>query len=228
MRTAFTCLCAVLLLATAAAPPAAFAQEPDTWDGLVKTPSQRMRAVYLAPGADFRGFGKLMIDTPEVAFEKNYLRDYNRTTMVLELRLKGSDLTRAATHARTAFEAALRKAAVAAGYEIVTEPAADVLRLRTGIIDIHVTAPDTRRAGASAGGAVDEAGFATFVIEVRDSATGAILGRAVDRREAGDGAALVRNRLTNRSDFGQLFDRWADASIDGLAALKSRSPSASP
>jgi hypothetical protein len=63
------------------------------------------------------------------------------------------------------------------------------------------------------------------VFEARDSMTGAILGRAVDTKAAGDTSPmLIRNRATNARDFTRLFRNWAEASTTGLAALKAMSP----
>ena len=57
---------------------AAFAEEPPTtWDGLVRVESKKLRLVYLRPGADFRAYSKVMLDPTEVAFRKNWLRNYN-------------------------------------------------------------------------------------------------------------------------------------------------------
>ncbi len=62
------------------------------------------------------------------------------------------------------------------------------------------------------------------MLEARDSATGALLGRAVDRTTVGDGPVYRRNSVTNRSDFERAFSRWAKASVDALEALKEISP----
>ena len=72
--------CAALLLTSAAAPALA-ADAPAAWDGLVKVDSKKLDAVYLAPGADFRPYTKVILDPTEVAFQKNYKRDMNRDTM---------------------------------------------------------------------------------------------------------------------------------------------------
>ena len=59
-------------------PSTGMAKAPSTWDGLVLTKSKHFDLVYLQPGADFRGYTKVMIDPTEVAFQKNWQRDYNR------------------------------------------------------------------------------------------------------------------------------------------------------
>ena len=80
MRRGLVAFCAVLCLAGQTA-PAAFARDiPETWDHLVKVNSKKLKAVYLLPGADFRVYHKVIIDQPEAAFRKNWLRDYNRNT----------------------------------------------------------------------------------------------------------------------------------------------------
>jgi hypothetical protein len=109
------------------------------------------------------------------------------------------------------------------GYQVVTEAGPDVLWLRTGVLNVRVSAPDTMEPGRTYTFAND-AGEATYFIEVRDSTTGALLGRAVDRRLAGDNTIGQRNRATNRSDFRRLVERWAELSIRGLNELKARAP----
>ncbi len=45
---------------------------PDNWDGLVRVKPKRMDAAYVAPGADFRAYTKVMLDPAEVAFKKDW------------------------------------------------------------------------------------------------------------------------------------------------------------
>ena len=99
----------------------------------------------------------------------------------------------------------------------------DVLRLRTGVANLYASAPDLMTAGRSRTFSED-AGSATVIIEARDSQSGALLGRAVDGRLAGDTGPYLRNSVTNRSDFERLFEQWAKISINGLAELKAMSP----
>jgi hypothetical protein len=128
----------------------------------------------------------------------------------------------AADRARAAFADILARAYSAAGYQIVTSPGHDVLRVSTAVINLEVTAPDPANMVKSYSG---EAGQAMVVFEARDSMTGAILGRAIDARVAGDSSPLfLRDRTTNTHDFEVLFQNWADASTTGLAKLKSMSP----
>ena len=218
-------ICAALCVIGTAAPPAfsAPAAAPASWDGLTKVPSKRMDAVYLLPGADFRAYTKVMLDPTEVAFRKNWVRDYNADSMGLENRISSSDAQKMLDKARTGFEEIFTKAYTDAGYQVVTTPGPDVLRLRTGVANLYVSAPDLRTAQRSRTYSRD-AGSATLILEARDSETGALLGRAVDSRIAGDAGPYIRNSVTNRSDFEEMFRNWAKISINGLAELKAMSP----
>jgi len=105
----------------------------------------------------------------------------------------------------------------AAGYDVVNYADEDVLILRPAIIDLDVSAPDVRTAGRSRAYAATT-GAATLFIELFDSLSGDILGRAIDRRAAGNvrGFAIQANRVTNRADARREFRVWADTLIEFL------------
>jgi len=180
--------------------------------------------VFLLPGADFRAYKKVMMDPVEVAFEKNWARDYNRDAATLSQRLDQSDLDRITKGARDAFTEVFTEQYKKAGLELVTAPGPDVLRLRPGVVDLYVVAPDNMSSGRSRTYTM-ESGRATLFLEARDSSTGALLGRALDKRATRDtGRVQVSNSVTNLSDFKSLFRQWADISIKGFEELREMSP----
>jgi hypothetical protein len=105
------------------------------------------------------------------------------------------------------------------GYPVVTQAGPDVLRVRPAVLNITVSAPDVRVERSYT--FTDIAGQALFALEVRDSMTNTLMGRIVDPQVAGDNTRGRRNRQTNRSDFRQLVEKWAQQSVDGLNQLKS-------
>lgn len=219
---------AVLALAAAtlpaAPPPAMAAAPPADWDGLAQVKSKRLRYVWLLPGADFRAYHKVMLDPTEIAFKKNWQRDFNRTSRDLSSKVTDAQVKRVIDEGGPAAHAIFAKAYAAGGYPVVGVAAPDVLRIRTGIINLSVNAPDRMSAGRTRSYS-QEAGYATLVIEARESMTGALLGRAVDPRVAGDNTmAMIRNSVTNRADFRMLGERWAKSSVAGLDELKRLSP----
>jgi hypothetical protein len=196
---------------------------PDTWDGLVEVKSKKLDTAYLAPGADFRPYTKLLVDPTQAAFRKDWLKNMNNRR---DLSRKVDDEMAMAIleAARTNFADVFGEAFGKAGYTIVTAPGADVLRISPSVTNLYVNAPDLMTTGRSTTYSAN-AGEATMILELRDSITGAMLGRVVDRRETRESIGLQQaNRVTNTSDFRALFKTWADISVKGLGTLKSLSP----
>lgn len=199
------------------------ADPPATWDGLVQVPSKRLEIVYLQPGADFRGYTKVMLDPTEVAFEKDWRRDHNRSSTTLTGNVSENELQRIITQGVGEAGEIFTSAWTKGGYEVVSAPGPDVLRISTGVLNIRVTAPDVQTAGRSRTYS-EEAGSAVFFVEARDSTTNALLGRAVDPRIIGDDFTTWRTRVSNRADFRDEVKRWAEISVRGVTELKGLSP----
>lgn len=217
--TAMKWLAAIALIGSLGA---AFAEElPESWDGLVEVKAKKMDAAYLMPGADFRPYTKVMIDRTQVAFRKDWLKDQNAQRS-MSRRVTDEDATKILTAAQENFDDIFVEAFREAGYEVVTAPGPDVLRVSTAVVNLYVNAPDVMSAGRSRS-YTTEAGEATLVIEVRDSLTGALMGRVLDRRATRSGAQVATS-VTNTSDFRALFKQWAGVTTAGLANLKAVSP----
>lgn len=201
--------------------PVGAAKPPPTWDGLVQVPSKKVQVAYLQPGADFRVYTKVMLDPTEVAFEKNWRRDFNRSTFAGRISEKDMQdaLSKAVAEAGHIFAEAWAKG----GYPVVNAAGPDVLRVKTGILNVRVSAPDQQLSARSRSFA-REAGSAALFVEARDSMTGALLGRAVDQKVVGDYGTLWRTQASNRADFREAVEEWAKASVRGMDELKAHSP----
>ncbi|HEU4651159.1 MAG TPA: DUF3313 family protein [Croceibacterium sp.] len=206
-----------------AGPALAAADGEAAWDGLVEVRSQKLDEVHLRPQADFRGYTKVLIDPTEVSFRKNWQNEQNRDRRGLGNDVTDADARRILDEAQRSFQRLFADAYTEAGYEVVSAPGPDVLRLSTAIVDLDVVAPDVMEPGRTRTYS-REAGEATLVVEAKDSLTGQLLGRAVDERETSDMGPYIRNSVTNMAAFEQVFRRWARASADGLAELKALSP----
>src|SRR6202007_1118699 len=76
--------------------PAGIAAEPPTTcDDLKLVKSSRSARLYLLPGASFQPYSKVMLDKTEVAFRKNWVRDYNQSSGTVSRRIDQSDVDRA-------------------------------------------------------------------------------------------------------------------------------------
>jgi hypothetical protein len=212
-----------LLFCGFAIPASAKDESGGSWDGLVEVKPKRLDAAYLMPGADFRQYTKLMVDPVEVAFRKDWMKSVNDSVSMSQ-RVTQEDAEKIAAAAREGFDEVFNEAFKAKGLEVVTAPGPDVLRVRPGVIDLYIAAPDKMSSGRSRTYTV-EAGEATLFIEVLDSTTGALLGRALDRRSTRNtGRVSVTNSVTNRADFKALFKQWADICVKGFEDLQAMSP----
>jgi hypothetical protein len=213
---------AALLMSVAT--PVVAADPPPPWDGLIEVKSGKMEVVYLLPGADFRPYTKVKLDTPEVAFRKNWMRDVNEDRLGNRVTQEDADKILATVGSNTTdiFTEAFTKA----GFQVVDTAGPDVLRVRSGIVNLYVNAPDVMTAGRTRTFTTN-AGEATLVLELRDSQTNALLGRVLDRRET-QGLPGASNSVTNLAEYRSLAKQWAGISVKGLNALKEHSPIPDP
>jgi hypothetical protein len=199
------------------------ADVPESWDGLVQVKPKRMDAAYLLPGADFRSYTKVMIDPTAVAFQKDWQKRINDNRRPSD-RVDDEQAQKILAAARANFDDVFVEEFTEAGYTIVKEPAPDVLRLSTAVVNLYVNAPDTMTSARSYS-FTTEAGEATLILEVRDSLTNALMGRAIDRRETQGGTGMQRSTsVTNQAEFRALFRKWASIAVKGLEELKAHSP----
>ncbi len=223
MRIYLQALACALLLCGIASPAGAKEEAGKTWDGLVEVKPKRLDAVYLKPGADFRQYKKLMVDPVEVAFHKDWMKRYNQSATPSN-RLTQADADRIAGEARQLFAEVFGEVFREKGLEIVTAPGPDVLRVRPGVVNLYITAPDTMSSSRSRTYTM-ESGEATLFLEALDSTTQALLGRALDQRQTRNtGRVQISNSVTNLSDFKALFKQWAEVAANGLEELRAVSP----
>lgn len=229
IRPWFAAACGVALVASSTLTDAQ-AGGPDVVterEGLVKVESKRFDNVYVRPGTDFRGYTKVMLDPTQVAFANGWMKEFNPPRVDFTRMTTVEDAEEIAQEARTGFGEILAAAFRSAGYEVVAVPGADVLALSPRVIDLYINAPESVTTSLRTRVYTTEAGEATLALEVRDSTTGALLGRVVDRRIAGDRSGFrpsITSTVSNRFYFERLFDAWAQSCVKGLDELKVRSP----
>ena len=214
---------ASLLLTLFAGVACAADKAPETWDGLVEVKSKRLDAAFLAPGADFRQYTKLMVDPTQTAFHKDWIKNMNDRRDISRM-VDSEQSQEMLEAAKTNFAEVFHEVFTKAGYAIVDKPGPDVLRITPGVVNLYVNAPDVMSAGRSRTYTAN-AGEATMVLELRDSQSNALLARVLDRRETRESVGMqMTNSVTNKSDFRLLFKSWASGCVKGLETLKSVSP----
>jgi hypothetical protein len=185
-----------------------FGQE-HTFDNLVKVEDSKMARAYIDPHADFSVFKRVAILEPFVSFRSNWQRDQNRSRT---RNITSNDMERIKADVAALFKQVFTERLEADnGYEVVDVAGDDVLLLRPAIIDLDITAPDTRDPGRTRTFTAS-AGAATLVMEVFDSVSGDILGRAADRQvvRTTGGRVSWSNSVSNQAEARRMFGRWAD------------------
>ncbi|MEP5763336.1 MAG: DUF3313 family protein [Halieaceae bacterium] len=190
------------------------AASPHRFDDLVAIEDPRVHSAYVNPDADFSVFKRVAILDPFVAFRSNWQRDQNRSR---GRNVRASDVTRIKADAAALFREVFVERLEAAGFDITTDAGDDVLVLRPAIIDLDITVPDVNRAGRGRTYSATN-GAATLYIELIDSVTGDMLGRAADRQAARQAGGMMtwNNRVTNRAEARRMFGRWADKLVEFL------------
>jgi hypothetical protein len=182
------------------------------WDGLAQVPSKRVGLLYVRPGASLSVYKRVRLDPAQVAFAKNW--DPNRDATTLSQRMSKADIEAIKTDLATEFRKVFQSHLVKGGYVLVDENGEDVLRVTPAIVDLYVNAPDGRSASRSRTYVADS-GRMTLVAELRDSVTGQLIARVVDKQESRENFQ-VSSRVSNSGDAIEILTRWADALRKGL------------
>lgn len=205
-----------LLVSLVLLSPLAIAQEQAetagrTFDNLVPVEESAVAMAYIDPDVDFSVFKRVAIVEPFVAFRSNWQRDQNRRRT---RNITTRDMERIKQDVAILFERVFTERLEAAGYEVVDVAADDVLVIRPAIIDLDITAPDIRTGGRSRTYSAS-AGAATLYIQLFDSVTGEIVGRAADRRVARSTGGMISwsNSVSNMADASRSMGVWADALV---------------
>jgi hypothetical protein len=213
--------------AIVAAPPDSAA--PAASEGLIAALSRmNLDEVYVRPNADLSAYRKVIIDPGQAALVKNWLKDINSQRDVSRW-LYPSDAQQITDEAAASLAPAVAEVFKSRGYEIASAPGPGVLRLSPSVTDLYVNAPYKPTPGIQRAN-VRDAGQATLRLDVRDSVTGTLLARVVDRSTAQEIRApataagqLVSNpadSVTNQFWFDALFRQWAGYCAKALESAR--------
>jgi hypothetical protein len=174
---------------------------PTTPDGLQKRPDSRVDSVYAAPGTSLARYRRVMLDELDVAFKA----DWQARSPGVSAGEIGDIRMLAASLFRAAFSSELEKG----GYTIVSSPAPDVLRVKAAVVDVDF-APASAAAAGVAGAYVVSTADISLVAELRDSQSGAVIARVIDRKRGRDvGNLQMASEAGASKDAVQAFATWA-------------------
>ncbi len=206
-----TALCAGLLLSFGAV---AKDDLPDiTEEGLHRIKDSNLAIVYAKPEVNLAVYSRIWLLEPTVAFRKNWQRDQNRG---YPLKVSNADMENIKSELAKLFDEVFRAELSEGGYVLVDEAADDVLLVRPAIVNLDVRAPDTMRAGRSYQYS-ESSGEMTLYLEIYDSTTGDLLGKALDRQADRErGYFQWQTRVTNRAAADRILKGWAKILREGL------------
>lgn len=180
-----------------------------TFDGLYPVKGGRMDKAWARPGFDLEPYSKVMLQGVGIEYRPGGEsgRSYNFASA------SADDYFELSEEQKERFQQVMHEAFVTElskgeHYEIVTTPGPDVLLIRGGLLDVvsYVPPEQTGRTEVY----LSRVGEATLVLEIRDSQTGAILLRGLDRRAAEDAMGFSNsNRVSNTAEVRRLATAWA-------------------
>ena len=182
-----------------------------TPDGLELVRSDKHSAVYMKPDAQFEIYQKFGIVPCQVAFRKNWQRDYNSAHRSSTQQVKQRDMERIKTdlgeECTSFFTNALTEDPA---YDLVTEwqEGEEVLLVFPNIVNLDVTSPDLNSPNMSRSYSAS-AGAMTLYLELIDAETSEVLMRAYDSKADPDTFVNYANRITNRQAADRMLKDWA-------------------
>jgi len=202
---------ALLMAVSILAAGAAGAQTPNARDlpapppeaeGLQRVQSSEVDEFYLRPGASFTAYRRVRLAPVEVSFSRLWERQHRDVDARESARLR-ADLARVARQEFT------RQLGRRDGYPVVDAAGPDVLDVRASIVNLDIYAPDVKDSTVRRS-YVLRAGEATLVAELRDSQTGTLLGRIVDRREMREYPEFqLASSVMNSAEARDLVGLWS-------------------
>ena len=217
-RLTMTLVFSAVLVACTTTPPT-IQTGPDaelSFDGLHKVDNSLADVAWARPDFDISGYSKIL--PVSAGIEYRQVKDRGRSMMA---RSQGGPYF-IDDKARRQFEALVAEVFTEElqkleRYEIVDEPGPDVLMVHGGLLDVTSYVPPDPVGGRSYI-YLSSVGEATLVLELRDSETGTILARSVDRRAAETiGDTFTRsNSVTNSAEAKRLIRHWATRLREGL------------
>lgn len=214
----FTATLLALILAAGLAATAWASEDPPkvTEEGLVLVEDSEWGLVYVLPGIDLSTYSSVMMTETFVSFRENWRRDQNRRSGSAT-RVSANDMETIKRRLAEEFDSVFREVLEADdGWPVVDQTGENVLLLRPAIINLDVAAPDTMSAGRTRT-YTQQAGEMTIYLEIRDSITGALLAKGLDRQADRQSAFMQwQTRVQNSQAARRILRGWAESLRDGL------------
>jgi hypothetical protein len=213
----------VLLLSgceTTSGPPAEITMAAEeTFDGLRLVNNTQAQKVWIRPGTDLSRYTRIWPQSAGIQFRPVEGRARQRSQGEFQVSDRARDRLRAVMS--EAFDAEFARLE---RYEIADGPGPDVMKVRGALLDVVSFVPPEATGRSDV--FISTVGAMTFVVELRDSESNAVIVRTADRRAAQRAGGTIQqsNRVTNQAEVRRLAQRWARWLREGLDGLPAYTP----
>ena len=214
----------LLMVSLIVAVSQAFANEnrPETTiEGLQLIEDSNLALVYAEPGVDWSQYSKIYLETPYIAFTKDWQRNQNKHQPG---KISVDDMTKIKLELSSLFIDVFATTLEEGGYELVNERGEDVLLVKPAIINLDVVSPASNSPGITRTYS-ETSGEMTLYMELYDSLSGDLIAKALDRKEdRKTGYFEWKNRVTNRAAANRILKVWANVLKEGLDDARATPP----
>lgn len=196
----------------------AASQEEMTHDGLYPLRNVAVDRAWVRRDIDLSGYTKVIVKPAGIQYRPVKARpgSHRIRSSSHEFPISEKNKERLREELTAAFNDEL---AEGVNFEVVSEPGPDVLIVVGGLIDVVSFVPPERVGRHEV--YLDRVGEASFVVELRDSQSEAVLARVIDRRAAEQiNMSIESNSVSNWSEVKRLGRYWARRlrlNLDNLA-----------
>jgi hypothetical protein len=182
-------------------------------DGLFLIDDTQLASVYLQPGVAMSQYRRICLDDTYIAFKKEWPKGKNVPDPKT---INADDMAKMKTELSSLFRDVFSRTLEESGYEMVNERAEDVLLVKPAIVNLGIVETESPSVG-NVHSYTETAGEITLYLEMRDSLTNDLIGKAYDRQtDRQTGYFLWQNRLSNRAAANRIMEVWARVLKEGL------------
>lgn len=179
-------------------------------DGLTRIDHSSFDAAWARTDIDLSGVDSVMLEEVEIQYRPVSGQTDSRLSVSrgdLDFPLTDAQKERLRETVAAAFTRAMQGSGV---FDLVNVPGPGVLLIRATLVDVVSNVPPETVSRTDV--YLSSVGEATLIVEIFDSASGAILARIVDRDAAEDPTTFIEvSPVTTWAEVQRLADRWATA-----------------
>jgi len=195
----------------------------DELAGLVSVKNSRLSEVLVKPGLDLSAYSSVKTQAAEFEYRDVAEQRNPQASRTGRVAYPMSESTRKEFEALVT-EVFDKELPTSKHFPEVSEAGPGVLLLRGGFFDIVSFVPPDRAAREAV--FLSQIGSAILYLEVRDSVSGELLVRGIDRRavEPNRATLKVNSRPVNKQETKRVIKRWAKILVNGLDELYESGP----